>query len=161
MRRSKVVVSVAGALLLLGLLPGTAWAPKVFEATAVAGPCSIDEVGAGSFSGLFDVSSFTARGALFVNGSLEGECTSGATTAPVASAVRYPVTVADASCTEFRFTLASQKFGTVDVDLSAAEVSLRAQGPAVSDGSLCAAARAYARDDIRRLAQQLNAYLTH
>lgn len=161
MRRSKLFVSLVGSLFVLGLLPGTAWAPKVFEATAVAGTCTIDNVGSGTFSGLLDISSFTYRGDLFVNGSLDGACTSGDTTAPVETAVRYPVTVVEASCSEFRFTLASQQFGTVGVDLSAAEVTLRAQGPAVSDGSLCAAARAYARDDTRRLAQQLNSYLTH
>ena len=161
MRRSKLLVSLAGSVFVLGLLPGTAWAPKVFEAVAVAGPCSIAGVGTGTFSGLLDISSFSSQGGLTVDGSLDGACTLAGRTVPVESAVQYPVTVVAASCSEFRFTPGSQQIGTMTVDLSGLEVTLRAQGPAVSDGSLCAAARAYARHDTRRLAQQLNSYLTH
>lgn len=106
-RISRIMAAVVGGLLIAGLVPGTAWAPKVFHRVSVTGTCTA-AFGAGTFRGELELTHFDAAGdALSVTGLLSGNCSKDTATWAdfPSSSVSLAVTAPAASCAEFVFTL--------------------------------------------------------
>ena len=65
---------LVGALTIVGLVAGPAWAPKVFRRQVVGGSCTTSGV-AGTFAGGLEVTHFTSRdGEISASGVLDGNC---------------------------------------------------------------------------------------
>ena len=91
----------------MAMVPGTAWAPKVFHRTRVTGTCTA-AFGAGTFAGEIELTHFDAVGdSLTVTALLSGNCARDSATwvDVTAQSVSMAATALTASCEEFLFTV--------------------------------------------------------
>ena len=148
-RISRRLAAVVGGLLIVAMVPGTAWAPKVFHRLNVAGTCTATfgttTSGSGTFAGGLELSHFDVVGdALTVTGVLSGNCAKDSATwvdlGP--QSVSLAVTAPTASCAEFVFTVGgSLDLGQNTVTLS--PVTTRIQASKSTEKRLCAVDRLF------------------
>ena len=132
-RISRSVAAVVGGLLIAGLVPGTAWAPKVFHRTRITGTCTAT-FGAGTLAGELELAHFDVVGdALTVTGVLSGICTKDPVTwAEVpAQSVSLAATSPASSCDAFSFTFGgpvSLTSGSITIDPERPEIGAPVKG---------------------------------
>jgi hypothetical protein len=156
-KRSKLLAVVAG-FLIVALIPGLAWAPKIFRRlTILNSTCTAP---AGIFSGSMQVTHLTeSDGVISVSGLLNGACTSaGVTLASVAAApVSFPTVVDEATCHEIDLNVEQLlDLPQMDLDLSFEVIFQPAKATATR---ICRAAEMLERGDTSTAARVLNTVL--
>ena len=156
MIRTRIFGALVGGLLIVALVPGTAWAPKVFHRTRRGGSC-IAGFGAGTFAGELQLTHFTVtNGSLEAVGVVTGICTDEKYWVDVGpQTLTYPVLQPTVSCDEFSF-----KFGG-DVTFTPAVLSLDVETVAIQavreeNDRLCVVARHYGAGRLDQVARLLN-----
>jgi hypothetical protein len=155
--------AVAGAVL-IGLLPGTAWAPRVTGVPGQTGDCSVTIDGVtsdGSFLGALSISGFEAKGSdLVAHVSLTGSCTVAGEAHGISDAGgTATTTLSNATCdsVELSFVGSVAEKDVVVVDLSDMNITLeKAKG---TSGILCRLGRTLDRMSAGDVAGVLNRYL--
>jgi hypothetical protein len=131
-------------IVVLGVFPGTAWAPRVKLLPAVGTPCTVD-LDKGTFEGTFGLQSFTVQNGVAVAvGSLVGTCSTDEAdvAVPDGTLVAVPFKVPAASCDMIQLT-----FGDVSLPVGTSKMSVAVPGTTLTPnpkqvrGLMCAFAQ--------------------
>ena len=102
-RNMKKLSVLIGALTIVGLVAGPAWAPKVFRRQMVEGSCTTRGI-SGTFAGGLEPTHFTSDGGdINAVGVLDGNCTTAPgqwTELPAGMSVSLPLAVRTSSCSQ-------------------------------------------------------------
>ena len=153
-----------GALTIVGLVAGPAWAPKVFRRQMVSGSCTLPGGASGTFAGGLEPTHFTSDGGgIRAIGVLDGNCTTASgqwTELPAGLSVSLPLAVRTSSCSEgFVFDYAgSLELPRMTVTMST-EILVEVPEDAARARRLCQAAQRYKEGRIEAAVRVLNTLL--